>query len=412
MNWEFFIAEKIRRGGNSKNISTPIMRISIIAIALGVAVMILTLGIVSGFKSAIRDKISSFSSHVIISLISTNESFEERPFDFHIIENAQLHLLPEVERVEYTCGVGGILKTEDAVQGVFIKGVGSSYLESFAKNTKISGKIPDYSDSTSRNDVVIASELARQLQLDTGMSITVYFMEGRIRIRKFKVSGIVENSLESFNQLILCNIDQVQQLRNWSPEQIGNAEVFLHQFENLDSAADNIKKKLGYQFLDDGSQLQVETVREKYAMLFNWLSLFDTNTYVIIALMILVALVNLSSGLLILILEKSSMIGLLKSLGAENRKISRIFLYQSMYFIAKGLVIGNVFGISIALIQEHFSLITLNPETYYIDVVPIRIIWQELVYLNLFTGIAILAFMLIPAAYTSRVEPDKVLKAQ
>lgn len=412
MNWEFFIAEKVRKGGNKQNISTPVMRISIMAIALGVAVMILTLGIVAGFKSAIRDKIATFSAHLSISLLNTNESLEEKPFQIQLIEEASLKEIPEIKRIEYTCSIGGILKTEDAVQGILLKGVRSDYLQNLAKETKIRGVIPDYTDSTQKNQVIIASALASQMQLDTGMSITLYFMEGRIRIRKYFISGIVENSLENFNQLIYCNINQVQQIRNWPEGVAGNAEIYLHQFSDLKTADEKVNERLGYRFLDDGSQLEVNTVKEKYSMLFNWLSLFDTNTYVIVALMILVALVNLSSGLLILILEKSSMIGLLKSLGAENRKISKIFLYQSIHFIIKGLVIGNLIGISLALIQRFFKIIKLNPETYYIDVVPIELLPQELIILNLFTGLAILAFMLIPSAYTSRIVPEKVLKTQ
>lgn len=412
MNWEYFIAEKIRKGGNQQNISTPVMRISIIAIALGVTVMIITLGIVSGFKSAIREKIATFSGHLSISPVSTNESFEEKPFSAQFVENAGLLSIPEIERIEYTGGVGGILKTNDAVQGIFLKGVNSGYLTELAKETKIRGIIPDFNDSTAKNQVIIASALAKQMQLDTGMSINVYFMEGRIRIRKYQISAIVENSIENFNQLIYCNINQVRQLRGWPEDAAGNAEIFLHQFSDLEKAYDTVRDKLGYAFQDDGTQLEVKTVLENYAMIFNWLSLFDTNTYVIIALMILVALVNLASGLLILILEKSSMIGLLKSLGAANQKISRIFLYQSVHFILKGLFYGNIFGISLALVQQHFQIFKLNPETYYINAVPVQLIWQELLYLNMFTGIAILAFMLIPSAYTSRIVPEKALKAQ
>lgn len=410
MNWEYFISEKIRKGGSNKNISAPIVRISIIAIALGLAVMILTMGIVSGFKTEIRNKIANFSSHIIVSTLTTGESSEESPIELSDLQIDAIKKIPEVASVQLTASIGAILKSEEGVQGVLMKGVEEGYQADFLKKHLIAGRLPACPDSTPSKEILISSALARQLKLKTGMSLTAYFIQQQTRIRKFEIAGIFENSLESYNQLIYCDLRQIRQLKNWTNTQSGSMEIFLNNFDDLQSAFKPVNDLLAYQFLPDGSRLAVQPVTEKFSMLFSWLSLFDTNTLVIIILMILVALINMSSGLLILILEKSSLIGLLKSMGAPSGRIRRIFLFQSLHFIIKGLLFGNLIGIGIAWIQQATGLFSLNPDTYYIDVVPVQLNWPDILLLNAGTGLLIWICMILPASYVSRIEPDKVLK--
>lgn len=410
MNWEYFISQKISKDGGKRNFSAPIVRISVIAIALGLAVMILTMGIVSGFKTEIRNTIAQFNGHLIASALKTGESYEEAPVDMRELDTLSFQAIPTIKSIELSARMGGIIKTSEGVKGVLFKGVQSNYQHDFLSNELISGRLPHFSDTVTSAEILISSSIARQLKLDTGMTLIAYFIQEQSRIRKFTITGIFNSNLDGIDQLIYCDLRQIQRLKNWEPYQIGAIEIFLHEFKDIELALPEVNDVLGYRFMPDGSRLVVEPVTRKYALLFSWLSLFDTNTMVIISLMILVALINMSSGLLILILEKTGFIALLKSMGAPNNRIRRIFLYQAGQFIIRGLFFGNLIGIGLAILQQTTGLISLNPETYYVATMPIKLEIMDILLLNLGTGILILLFMILPTSYVSRIEPDKALK--
>ncbi|WP_461630941.1 ABC transporter permease [Labilibaculum euxinus] len=412
MNLELFIAKKItiskKSGGN---ISHPIISIAKISIALGIAVMILAVAIVTGFKSEITNKVIGFGSHIQITNYDNNSSFETNPIEKNAISVSSIEKIPGVSHIQSFAMKPGILKTKSDIQGIVLNGIGKDYDWSFFKNHLVEGKTIQLTDSTKSNDILISEKLSNLLQLKVGNKLSVYFIQQPPRVRSFTVTGIYNTGMEEFDKLFLiCDIQHIQKLNDWSNNQVSGYEIFIDNFDDLDLIDQQIKGITAASFTDDGAGLKVRSIVRKYPQIFSWLDMLDMNVWIILSLMILVAGFNMVSGLLIIILEKTNMIGILKALGTENWSIRKIFLYQSAMLIGQGLLWGNIIGISICLLQYFFEIIPLDPTNYYVDTVPINLKITHIILLNIGSLIVTVSMLLVPSYLITKITPAKAIK--
>lgn len=414
MNFPYFIAKRLikgRREGTS--FSRPINVIAITGISLGLAVMIIAVATLTGFKNQITNKVVGFGSHIQLLNFDSNISFETTPVT---LNDEFLSKVKNTKGVKHTQGFAtkaGIIKTEDNIQGVVLKGIGSDYDWSYFKSCIVDGAVFEVSDTATSAStmVIISSKVASMLKLKTGDSFAMHFIQDPPRMRKFTISGIYETSLEEFDKIfVFCDIRNIRRLNGWEDNQVSGLEIFIDDFDKLDLMTYALSDAVGYRLDENQVRVKVVNVVEKYPQIFDWLNFQDLNVVVIITLMLLVAGFNMISGLLILILEKTNMIGVLKALGSEDKTIRRVFLYQAAYLISKGLFWGNVIGIGLALIQLKTGLISLNPATYYLKTVPINLNAAHVLLLNAGTMAVILFMLLIPSQLVSRIMPVKAIK--
>ncbi|MCX6257921.1 MAG: ABC transporter permease [Bacteroidia bacterium] len=410
MNTELFIARRILSGRDKKSISRPMVRISVAGIILGITVMILTVSIVTGFKQEIRNKITGFGAHIIISNYDSNSSFETVPIPARPDFYQKMKQMAGIRHIQEYALKAGIIKTGGDIQGVLLKGVGSDYDWSFIRDNLKEGKIFSVSEAIRTDQVIISGKMASLLKLKPGDSFTTYFVQQPPRVRKFMVSGIFKSSLEDFDKIMICDISHIQKLNNWTSDQVSGLEVSLSDFDHLDQMTAKIQDLVGTGLNPDGTRLQVEKITGKYPQIFDWIGLIDTNTWIILVLMITVAGFNMISGLLIIILERANMIGILKALGTENWSIRKVFLYNAAFINFKGLVIGNILGISCCMLQQRFGIIKLDPATYYVPVVPVNLKLVHLLLLNAGTILVTVSMMVIPTWLITRISPDKAIR--
>lgn len=412
MNTELFIAKRIVTGkGAGQRISRPVIKIAVLGISLGLAVMIIATAIVIAFKQEIRSKVVGFGSHIQIINYDTNSSYETEPVSRNQPFYPSLEDIPGIRHIQVFGIKAGIIKTKKEIQGVVLKGIGPDFDWHFFKENLIDGSIFHVTDSAHTNKVLISKNLSDLLELKTADSFVMYFVQDPPRMRRFTVSGIYETSLEDFDKrFILADIKHIQHLNNWKPDQISGFEVTLDHFRNLDKITWTVRKIVGTSFSKDKTRLRVENICDKYPQIFDWLNLQDLNVWIILVLMLLVAGFNMISGLLILILERMNMIGVLKALGANSWSIRKIFLYQSAWLIAKGLFWGNLIGLGLCYLQKKFSIIPLNPKTYYLTRVPIHFDPLIILGLNLGTLLIIVLILILPSYLISRISPVKTIR--
>lgn len=395
---------------NTKGISKPSIRVSLVAISLGLAVMLITTAVVSGFKQEIRKKITSLNGAIILSSLHSAEGYESLPI------STEQGFLPDLKEINGIVSISefalkaGILRKNEEVEGIVLKGVQADYDFSSLHELLVEGGIPDFMEQSEKNEVLVSDKTARLLQLKTGDSFQCYFVQNPPRIRKFTVAGIYRNSLESFNNLVFCNISHIKKLNDWDENQTGGFEIQIRDFKNLEEINARVNQMVGIDYTNDEFSVQVESVKEKYPQFFNWLSLFDTNTMVILTLMILVAGINMISGILILILERTRFIGILKALGASNWNIRKIFIYHASYFILKGMIIGNILGLGLLYIQHKTHFIALDESSYYLDHVPVSFDLLNILLLNVGTLIITSAMLFFPSMIITRISPAKVIR--
>lgn len=412
MNTELFIARRIFSDKSvKKGISQPIVTIAVIGIALGLAVMILSVAIVTGFKSEISNKVIGFGSHIQIVNYDSNISFETSPINKQQTFYNDINELSGIKNIQEFAIKAGIIKTQTDFAGVVLKGVGSNFDWSFFDQNMIAGNSFKITDSINTNEILISAHIAKLLQLKVGDKIGAYFIQQPPRMRSFVISGIYETSLSEFDEkFALVDIKHIQKLNNWTDDQISGFEVSIEDFSQLDKMTDDVRSIVGFHFNPDGTKLKVLSIKEKYPQMFDWLDLTDMNVWIILILMISVAGFNMVSGLLILILERTNMIGILKAIGTKNWSIRKIFLYQSGLLISKGLLWGNMIGIAICLLQSQFHILKLDPTSYYLDAVPINLkIWHILA-LNSGTLIITIIMLLVPSYIISRLSPEKTIR--
>lgn len=412
MNLPYFIAQRLIKGRQEgTSFSRPINVIAIIGIALGLAVMIVAVAILTGFKQQIREKIVGFGSNIQISNFDSNISFETAPINQDQEFIPKIKNIPGISHVQVYGTKAGIIKTDTDFQGVILKGVGSDFDWSYFRKNMIDGSVFTVTDTARTNDVIISKKISDMLHLKTGDSFAMHFVQDPPRMRKFTISGIYETSLEDFDKIyVFCDIGHIKRLNGWDDNQISGFEIFISDFDRLDEMTMAVRDAIGYTVTEDEEKVKVTNIRDKYPQIFDWLNFQDVNVIIIILLMLVVAGFNMISGLLILILEKTNMIGVLKALGSEDVTIRRVFIYQAAYLISKGLLWGNLIGITIALIQLKTGLITLDPSSYYIKTVPVNLEFLHILLLNAGTMAAILIMLLVPSKLISRITPVKAIR--
>ncbi len=412
MNTELFIVRRMigsRKEGRS--FSRSIVAIAMFGIALSLAVMIVAVAIVTGFKKEISNKVTGFGAHIQIENMDSNLSYETTPVPTGLESVSRISQLEGIKNVQPYAIKAGIIKTGEEIHGAVLKGIDGSYDWTFIEKHLSEGELFRVNDTVRSNKVVLSGSTARLLNLGVGDRFTMYFIQDPPRARTFTVSGLYNTSLEQFDQLyIFADIKQVQRLNNWTESQVSGYEVLIHKMEDLPELAGRVRELAGSDFLEDGSRLKVETILDKNAQIFDWLNLQDMNVVVLVILMVIVAGFNMISGLLILILERTNMIGILKALGTNNVSVRKIFMYQSGYLTLVGLLWGNLFGLGICLLQKYLNLVPLDPSSYYLDTVPINLNLIHLFLLNLGTMAITFLFLLIPSMIISRISPDKSIR--
>jgi lipoprotein-releasing system permease protein len=412
MNLPYFIANRLikgRRDGTS--FSRPINVIAIVGIAMGLAVMILAVSILTGFKQQIREKVVGFGSHIQIMNFDSNISFETTPISDTQKFIPRIKEIPGIAHIQVFATKAGIIRTEEDIQGVVLKGIGSDFDWSYFKSNMVDGSVFKVSDTGRTDKVIISKKIGDMLRLKTGDSFAMLFIQDPPRMRKFTISGIYETSLEEFDKMyVYCDIGHIKRLNGWKDDQVSGFEVFINDFDRLDELTSQVRDAIGYKITEEETKFKVSNIRIRYPQIFDWLNFQDINVIIIILLMLIVAGFNMISGLLILILEKTNMIGVLKSLGAEDVTIRRVFLYQAAYLIGKGLFWGNLIGIGLAFIQLKTGVITLDPTSYYIKTVPVNLELFHIVLLNAGTMTAIILMLLVPSQLISRITPVKAIK--
>ena len=405
MNLPYFISKKISKA-DSKSFSSTINKIAIASIAVGLAVMMISFLILDGFRKEVKDKIYSFSGHIQVTKYSLDNSMQEEPIS---IKNP-LYQHPErfglVDHVQVFSHKAGLLKTDDEVLGAFIKGVGTDFDSTRFMPNIVQGQFIRFDSSRYSTDVLISEKIANTLLLDTGNDVRMYFVDPATgnRVRKLNVRGIYSTGIEEFDdQMIIGDIRMIQRLNNWPDTLVGGFEVFLADSKQVDRAEEELQNELDY-------SLFVEKISDKYVQIFEWLDLINNNVVVFLALILFVACFNIVSILLILIMERTQMIGILKALGAKNGQIRRIFTYNGMLLILKGMLIGNVVGIGFGLLQSHFKIIPLDPENYYMSFVPIQWDFLTIVLLNVLTFVVVGLVLGIPTIVILRIDPIKAIR--
>lgn len=392
------LPDDVKKGG-----TRPIIRIAILGIALGLAVMLIAVAIVTGFQREIRAKVIGFGSHIQISSYDSESAIEASPVSKKQSFYPHMDTVTGVRHIQAYATKAAIIKTEDQIQGVILKGIGSDFDWSFFKQNIIKGNAFDIPDTTSEN-IVISNYIAKKLKLATGDKLFTYFIQQPPRVRKFIVSGIYETGLEKFDQsMVLCDMRHIQKLNGWEDDQVSGFEVILDKYNDL-----HLMDEFIYKYI--GMELNSTKITDIHEDIFGWLELQDVNVIVIIALMILVAGINMISALLVLILERTNMIGILKAMGANNWSIRKIFLYNATYLIGIGLIWGNIAGLTLCFIQKQFGLVTLPQETYYVPVVPIQLeLWHILALNGGTLGLCVL-MLLLPSYVVTRISPVKAIR--
>ena len=412
MNTELFIVRRLigsRKEGRS--FSRSIVGIAMFGIALSLAVMIVAVAIVTGFKKEISNKVTGFGAHMQILNMDSNLSYETAPVPAELESVARVREIEGVNNVQAFAIKAGIIKTGEEIHGAVLKGIDKSYDWSFIEEHLTEGELFHVNDTVRSNKVVLSGSTANLLKLGVGDRFTMYFIQDPPRARTFTISGIYNTSLEQFDMLyIFSDIKQVQRLNNWNLGEVSGYEVLLNKMEDLPELKGRVIEQVGIDFLEDGSRLRVETIDQKNAQIFDWLKLQDMNVIVLVILMVVVAGFNMISGLLILILERTNMIGILKALGTNNVSVRKIFMYQSAYLTLVGLFWGNLVGLGICLAQKYLNLMPLDPTSYYLDTVPINLNPLHLLMLNLGTMLITFLFLLIPSMIIARISPEKSIR--
>lgn len=408
MNFEYFIVKRLISAKKHKSsISAPIIKIAIAAIAIGVVMMLVSFATGLGLQIKIRDKIAAFNGHINISNYDNNSSqvtlkpvsIDQKFYpDFNDVEG--------VSHIQAVATKFGVIRTETDFEGIIVKGLGTDYNWNYFKEYLTKGRLPNFNDSLN-SEVLISEYLANRMNLEVGQKVSTYFLRDdsdRPLLRVFEITGIYDSGFQEFDELyLLADIRHIQRLNKWEKDQVGNFEVFIDDFDQLDRKGDEV-------YENTGSFLDTQTIKQKYYAIFEWLSLFDFNIALIIGIMILVAGINMITALLVLILERTQMIGILKAMGTTDWGVRKIFLYNAGYLIIKGLLYGNVIGLGLLLAQKYFKLFPLDPQTYYVTEVPIYIHWDYILAVNVGTLILCMLMLLIPSIIISRITPVKAIK--
>jgi lipoprotein-releasing system permease protein len=412
MNLPLFIAHRIYSSdGQRREVSRPAIRIATLGVAIGLAVMIITVSVVLGFKHTIRDKVVGFGSHIRIENILTEQTASPTPICISDTLKRNIKAIPGVRHIAPYSMTQGILKTESDFLGVIFKGVGKDYDLSFLKQHLVSGKMPEFNDEESSYQLLISQQTADKLVLKAGDHVFSYFIgNDDVRVRKFTVAGIYQTNMNQFDQLLCFTDYQVPiRLNGWEKDQCSGAELMVNDFERLEETARQVQHLITRNVDRYSETFTSQTIYESYPQIFTWLDLLDINVWIILALMVCVAGFTMISGLLIIILERTQMIGLLKALGARNSTVRHTFLWFAAFIISQGLLLGDLIGIGIVVLQQQTGFVKLDPASYYVDTAPMELNIPIVVALNVATLLISIFVLIAPSFLVSHIHPAKAM---
>ena len=415
MNTDLYIARRIFSAKeNRNNLSHRIVNIALFGIVLGLVVLILSVAIVTGYKSEVGKKVIGFGSHLQIVNLDSNQSFETSPISQDQPFLKDLKNIEGIRHVQVFATKPGIIRTDEEIQGVVLKGIGPDFDWSFFQENKVAGEPFQVQDTIRSNKIWVSKHIADLLKLKLGDDLTMFFLsesEEVPRQRKFELAGIYKTSLEEFDRMfVLVDINHIRKLNNWKTNEISGFEILVNDFNKLAEQEKAVRNLLLRNTKPDSPILHVVSIKDKYRNIFDWLSLLDMNVWVILALMVLVAGFNMVSSLLVIILERTQMIGILKAMGARNWSIRKVFLYFSVMLILKALIWGNILGVGICLIQYYTHVLKLDPASYYLEYVPINLTIFHLVLLNVCTVVITILMLLLPSYFITKVSPEKTIR--
>lgn len=411
MNLELFIAKRLVTGKEHKiSISAPIIKIAIAAIVIGVVMMLIAIATGVGLKNKVREKVAAFNGHIQISNFDNNNSeVSLKPISIDQDFYPEFLNVEGIKHVQAVATKGGIIRTADTFEGMLAKGVGGDYDWSTFKEYLVDGRLPDYSDELNE-EVLISKLMANRLQLKTGDSFFSFFLRDGDASkppnnRRFDIVGVYDSGFEEFDETyVFVDIRHIQRMNKWEENQIGNFEVFIEDFDQLEEKSNEIYNKTI-------SVLDTQNIKNKYFRIFEWIGLFDFNIALIIGIMIIVGGINMITALLVLILERTQMIGILKALGSANWSIRKVFLYNAAYLIAIGLFWGNLIGLGVIFLQDRYRMFKFpNPQEYYIEYIPVHMDLSTIIFLNIGVMVLCLLMLLIPSYIITKITPVKAIQ--
>lgn len=413
MNLPLFLSRKIYgTDQDKKKVSRPAIRIATIGVAIGLAVMIISVSVVLGFKHTIRDKVIGFGSHIEVANFMTLQTAEQYPVQMNDSMMKVLQNIPGVNHAQRFSNTQGILKTDKDFLGVNFKGVAEEWDSTFIHNNLLEGSIPKFSAETSSNKILVSKSIADKLGLKCGEKIFAYFInDGGVRTRRFTINGIYQTNLSQYDD-VTCFVDLYTsvKLNGWEEDQALGAELIVDDFNLVDQVENNVVAKVNKTNDSYGSTYSSKTIKEICPSIFAWLDLLDLNVWVILGLMALVASVTMVSGLLIIILERTSMIGTLKALGARNSSIRHTFIWFGAFIISKGLLLGDILAAVIILVQRYLGIVKLDPQTYYVSTVPVEVNIPLFMAVNIATLVISILVLIIPSFIISHINPAKSIR--
>lgn len=413
MNFPLFIAKRLYSDqGDKRKVSRPAIHIAVAGVAIGLAVMIISVCVVLGFKHTIRDKVIGFGSHIQVADFMTLQQMNQYPV---VMNDSMIQVIkkaPGVKHVQRFAMKEGILKTDEDFLGVGFKGVGPEWDSTFIHENMVEGSIPKFDDQTSHNKILISKLMADKLRLKAGQRIFAYFIDNNgVRTRRFTISGIYQTNLKKYDEvMVYADLYTVVKLNGWEEDQASGAELTVNDFNQLQTTEDYIVKNINRTVDQYGETYSSATIKELNPQIFQWLNLMDLNVWVILGLMLAVAGVTMISGLLIIILERTSMIGVMKALGARNNTIRHTFLWFAAFIIGKGLLYGNILAFAILLIQKYTGLVKLDAQTYYVSTVPVEFNWIYIIALNVATLLISVFILVAPSYLISHIHPAKSMR--
>ena len=413
MNFPLYIARKIyNHQGDKRKVSRPVIRIATLGVAIGLAVMLISVSVVLGFKHTIRDKVIGFGSHITVGDFLTIQGSDQYPIEMGDSMMNVLKSIKGVDKVQRYAMKQGILKTDSDFLGVMFKGIAEEYDTTFLHNNMVEGYIPAFSSEASKQQIVISKMIADQLHLHAGDRLFAYFFSNNgVRPRKYTITGIYQTNLSMFDKVI-CYTDlySAVKLNGWESDQASGAELTVKDFSKLDDVADILTHRVNRSSDKYGETYSSATIQQNYPQIFSWLDLLDLNVWIILTLMVCVAGFTMISGLLIIILERTNMIGVLKALGARNKTVRHTFLWFAVFIIGKGLLIGNIIGLGLILLQKYTGLIHLDPATYYVSTVPVEVNIPIILLINIATLLVSVFVLIAPSYLISHIHPAKSMR--
>ena len=410
--FSWFVAKRLfAQGGSSGRASRLATGIATVGVAIGLAVMLVSVSIVLGFQKEGQDKVLGFGAHI---KVMNYKSLGQQEFSPIVIDDSitsKLQAIPNVASVARFCIKPGMLKTDANFKGIAIQGIGQDYDQSFISSHLVKGEIPEFTDSVSSGKLVISQAMAREMQVDTGQEIYAYFFEKTVRARKFTVAGIYQTNLTDFDKnFAYTDLCTIHRLLGWDSQQYAGAEIRLKDFERLDETLMDVINKVNHKQDAYGNYYSSLTIRQEHPQIFGWLQLLDMDIVVILILMICISTFTAVSGLLIIILERTNFIGIMKALGARNKQVRHLFLNYALLIILRGIVLGNLLAFALIYLQKQFGLITLDPEVYYVEAVPVLVNWWWVLAIDLGTLVVSALAMIVPSFVVSNITPAKSIR--